>query len=84
MGKIVKFFKEGISQYRWTYFSLKRMILFSIGAFLFFITWRLLFGYDDVNEILLPTFLLRKAIQALIMGFIVAFHRPISEQNELQ
>lgn len=79
MKGIRYFLYKTTEQFRWQYFSWKRMCLLSLFLFLFFIGWRFFFQENAAQEFTFPR-LTRHIILAIFMGFIYSFSKkPESE-----
>jgi hypothetical protein len=81
MNAVIIFFKKGTEQFRWRYFSCKRMCSLSLFLFIFFIGWRLLFQKEAAEELASPR-LFRHFSLAIFMGFISAFSKPPETETD--
>lgn len=80
MKTVLQFFRKGTDQFRWRYFSLRRMGWMSFFLFLFFAGWRLLFQKDGIEELAFPH-ILRHLYLAIFMAFISSFSKPAETET---
>ena len=78
---MLRFLKETRDHYCWQNFSVKRAFIFCIVFFIFIVGTRLLFT-TSIEKLLTQSFLIEKVVNAVFMGFILGFQRPLELGEE--